>query len=87
MEPYLADTELEISFVTRRRIVDLLDSLGDMEGRMSLEYFLSFIWNMSEVQDIFIGITVGEEILSAVKWDKIMSYKELLINRLEIKYM
>ena len=87
MEPYLADTELEFSFVTRRRIVDFLDSLGDMEGRMSLDDFLSFIWNMSEVPDFFIGITVGEEIMSAVKRDKTMSYKELLINRLEIKYL
>ena len=75
MEPYLADTELEFSFVTRRRIVDFLDSLGDMEGRMSLDDFLSFIWNMSEVPDFFMGITVGEEIMSAVQRDKTRSYK------------
>ena len=87
MEPYLGDTELEFSFVTRRRIVDFLDSLSDMEGRMKLDDFLSFIWNMSEIPDIFIGTTVGEEIMSAVKYDKTMSYKELLTNRLEVKYL
>lgn len=78
MEPYLADTELEFLFVTRRRIVDFLDTLGDMEGRMNLDDFLSFIWNMPEIPDIFIGKTVGEEILTAVKRDKTMSYRELL---------
>ena len=87
MEPYLADTELVFSFVTRRRIVDFLDSLSDMEGQMKLDDFLSFIWNMSEIPDIFIGTTVGEEIMSAVKYDKTMSYKELLTNRLEVKYL
>lgn len=34
MESYLADTELAFSFVTRRRIVDFLDSLSDMEGQI-----------------------------------------------------
>lgn len=87
MEYYLADTELKFSFVTRRRIVDFLDYSSDMEGRMNLNDFLSFIWNMSEVPDFFMGITVGEEIMSAVKRNKTMSYKELLINRLEIKYL
>ena len=87
MEPYLADTELVFSFVTRRRIVDFLDSLSDMEGRMKLDDFLSLIWNMSETTDFFIGTTVGEEIMSAVKLDKTMSYKELLTNRLEVKYL
>ena len=48
MEPYLADTELTFSFVTRKRIVDFLDSLGNMEGQMKLDDFLSLIWNMSE---------------------------------------
>jgi len=66
MEPYLADTELVFSFVTGRRIVDFLDSLSDMEGRMKLDDFLSLIWNMSETTDFFIGTTVGEEIMSAV---------------------
>ena len=87
MEPYLADTELVFSFVTRRRIVDFLDSLSDMEGQMKLDDFLSFIWNMTDIPDIFIGTTVGEEIMSAVKYDKTMSYKELLTNRLEVKYL
>ena len=87
MEPYLADTELVFSFVTRRRIVDFLDSLSDMEWQMKLDDFLSFIWNMTDIPDIFIGTTVGEEIMSAVKYDKAMSYKELLTNRLEVKYL
>ena len=87
MEPYLADTELVFSFVTRRRIVDFLDSLSDMEGQMKLDDFLSFIWNMTDIPDIFIGTTVGEEIMSAVKYDKTMSYKELLTKRLEVKYL
>lgn len=87
MEPYLADSELEFSFVTRRRIVDFLDSLSDMEGSMRLDDFLSLIWNMSEITDFFIGMTTGEEIMSAVKYDKTMSYKELLTNRLEVKYL
>ena len=86
MEPYLADTELVFSFVTRRRIVDFLDSLSDMEGQMKLDDFLSFIWNMSEIPDIFIGTTVGEEIMSAVKYDKTMSYKELLTKQLQIDF-
>lgn len=87
MEPYLADTELEFSFVTRSRIVDFLDSLSNMEGRMKLDAFLSFIWDMSVVPDFFVGTTVGEEIMSAVKHDKVMTYKELLTNRLEVKYL
>ena len=67
MEPYLADTELVFSFVTRRRIVDFLDSLSDMEGRMKLDDFLSLIWNMSETTDFFIGTTVGEEIMLSIR--------------------
>lgn len=54
---------------------------------MKLDDFLSFIWNMTDIPDIFIGTTVGEEIMSAVKYDKAMSYKELLTNRLEVKYL
>ena len=42
---------------------------------------------MTDIPDIFIGTTVGEEIMSAVKYDKTMSYKELLTNRLEVKYL
>ena len=42
MEPYLADTELVFSFVTRRRIVDFLDSLSNMEGQMKLDDFFSY---------------------------------------------
>ena len=87
MEPYLNDTELTFSFATRRRIVDFLDSLSDMEGQMKLDDFLSFIWNMTETADIFIGITIGQEIMSAVKYNKTMSYKELLTNRLQVKYL
>lgn len=87
MEPYLNDTELVFSFVTRRRIVDFLDSLSNMEGQMKLDDFLSFIWNMADIPDIFNGMTVGEEIMSAVKYDKTMSYKELLTNQLEVKYL
>lgn len=64
-----------------------MDSLSDMEGRMKLDDFLSLIWNMSETTDFFIGTTVGEEIMFAVKLDKTMSYKELLTNRLEVKYL
>ena len=87
MEPYLADAELVFSFVTRRRIVDFLASLSDMEGKMQLSEFLSLIWDMSENSDVFIGTTVGEEIMTAVKYDKTMSYRELLINRLEFEYL
>lgn len=54
---------------------------------MKLDDFLSFIWNMTDIPDIFIGMTVGEEIMSAVKYDKTMSYKELLTKRLEVKYL
>ena len=87
MEPYLADTELVFSFVTRRRIVDFLASLSDMEGKMQLSEFLSLILDMSENSDVFIGTTVGEEIMPAVKYDKTMSYRELLINWLEFEYL
>jgi len=53
MEPFFGDTELEFSFVTRRHVVDYVSSTGKMEGCMKLEDFLSFIWNMTEVVDIF----------------------------------
>ena len=87
MEPFMADMELKFSFITRRRIIDYLDSLSDMEGTMELDTFLSFIWNMSEIEDIFEETTVGQEIVSAVKNKKTMTYKELLTNRLEVKYL
>lgn len=87
MEPYLGDTELIFSFVTRRRVVDFLDSLSNMEGRMKLDDFLAFIWDMSKISNFFIGTTIGEEIMSAVKYDKTMSYRELLTNQLEVKYL
>ena len=54
MEPYLGDTELIFSFVTRRRVVDFLDSLSNMEGRMKLDDFLAFIWDMSKISNFFI---------------------------------
>lgn len=87
MEPYLLDTELIFSFVTRQQIIELLDSLNNMEGKIDLDDFLSFVWNMSEITDFFTGTTMGEEIVSAVKINKTMTYKELLKEKLEIKYL
>lgn len=64
MEPFLGDSELAFSFVTRKRIIDYVSASGNMEGDMSLDEFLSTIWNMEEVNDIFTGVTVGQEIIS-----------------------
>lgn len=87
LEPYLGDTKLEFSFVTRRRIIDYVNLSGNMEGNMKLDNFLSCIWNMKETVDIFTGMTVGEEIVAAVKDNKSMTYRELLTDRLEVKYL
>lgn len=43
LEPYLGDTELEFSFVTRRRIIDYANLSRNMEGNMKLDNFLSCI--------------------------------------------
>ena len=78
MEPYLSDTALAFSFATRQRIIELLDSLNNMEGKMDLDDFLNFIWDMSESTDFFTETTKGEEIVVAVKINKTMSYKNCL---------
>lgn len=87
MEPYLSDMALAFSFATRQRIIELLDSLNNMEGKMDLDDFLNFIWDMSESTDFFTETTKGEEIVVAVKINKTMSYKKLLTDYLEIKYL
>lgn len=87
MEPYLSDAALNFSFATRQRIIELLDSLNNMEGKMDLDDFLNFIWDMSECTDFFTETTKGEEIVAAVKINKTMSYKKLLTDCLEIKYL
>lgn len=87
MEPYLSDTELVFSFVTRKKIIELIDSLNNMEGKMDLDVFLSYLWNTSEITDFSTGTTFGDEIVSAVKFNKTMTYKELLEKKLEIKYL
>lgn len=87
MEPFLGDSELAFSFVTRKRIIDYVSASGNMEGDMSLDEFLSIIWNMEEVIDIFTGVTVGQEIVTAVKTENSMTYRTLLSKRLEIKYL
>lgn len=87
MEPFLGDTELEFSFVTRRRIIDYVNLSANMEGNLKLDNFLSLIWNMEEIVDFFTGTTVGDDIVTAVKVEKNMTYKELLTNRLEVKYL
>ena len=54
---------------------------------MDLDDFLNFIWDMSESTDFFTETTKGEEIVAAVKINKTMSYKKLLTDCLEIKYL
>ena len=87
MEPYLSDTAMTFSFATRQRIIELLDSLNNMEGKMDLDDFLNYIWDMSESTDFLAEMTKGEEIVAAVKINKTMSYKKLLTDCLEIKYL
>lgn len=91
LEQYLGDAIFQISFITRRRIVEYLDSKGNMEGKMKLDEFLKPIWNVDVYRDDewinFTGRTIGEDMIYHLHVVKDTTYKDILLDQLNVKYI
>lgn len=93
MEKWFKDQFLEFSFVTRRKLVDFFDTCTDLEGRMRLDELLEMAFDIDrEYKDNFRlefwqTVTVREFIKKHVIDDNDISYKDMLLDILEFKYV
>lgn len=93
MEEYFGDSIFEFSYITRRKLAEYLDICPNFEGKMKLDELLQGIWDMNEIypkdEDLFIfnRMTIGEYIIKNVVIENNISYKDMLIDILEIKYI
>ncbi|MCM1214931.1 MAG: hypothetical protein NC331_06430 [Lachnospiraceae bacterium] len=86
LEPYLGDDLFCFSHITRHKIVDFIEMRNNMEGNISIDDFLSPIWEMNAIYDLESGMTVADDIIYNREHNN-ESYKGLLIGRLEIQYI
>lgn len=93
MEEYLGDEIFEFSYVTRRKLAEYLSECPNFAGKMKLDELLNSIWNMNEfctrdeVTFIFDPMTLGEYIVNHVVTNGDISYKDMLLDILQFKYI
>ena len=94
MENYLGDSIFEFTYITRRKIAEYLDMCPNFEGKLKLDELLRGIWDIDEryTKDedfIFMlnGGTIGDYIMQHVGRNQDISYKDMLIDILQIKYI
>ena len=93
MEEYFGDSIFEFTYITRRKLAEYFDTCPNFEGKMKLDELLQGIWDMNEPctrdADLFIfdRMTLGEYIIKHVVINDDMSYKDMLLDILQIKYI
>ena len=93
MEEYFGDSIFEFTYITRRKLAEYFDTCPNFEGKMKLDELLQGIWDMNEPctrdEDLFIfdRMTLGEYIIKHVVINDDMSYKDMLLDILQIKYI
>jgi len=93
MEEYFGDSIFEFTYITRRKLAEYFDMCSNFEGKIRLDELLHGIWNMNETckqdEDLFVldRMTLGEYIIKHVVIDDDISYKDMLLDILQIKYV
>lgn len=93
LENYLGDRVFEITYITRRKLVDYFAACPNLEGKVKLDELLRGIWNVDifyeDEMDLF-GLnreTVGEFLVKNVIIENNISYKDMLLEYLDFKYI
>lgn len=93
LEQYLGDSVFEITYITRRKLADYFSSSPNLEGKVKLDELLRGIWNVDvfyeDEMDLF-GLnrkTVGEFLVKNVIVENNISYKDMLLEYLDFKYI
>lgn len=93
MEEYFGDSIFEFTYITRRKLAEYLDMCPNFEGKMKLDELLHGIWDMNETctrdEDLFVfdRMALGEYIVKHVVINDDISYKDMLLDILQIKYI
>ncbi len=93
MEEYFGDSIFEFTYITRRKLAEYLDMCANFEGKMKLDELLHGIWDMNETctrdKNLFIfdRMTLGEYLIKHVVINDDISYKDMLLDILQIKYI
>lgn len=93
MEEYLGDSIFEFTYITRRKLADYFDMCPNFEGKMRLDELLRGIWNIdapyNDEEDMFIfnRVSIGEYIMQHVIINDDISYKDMLLDILQFKYI
>lgn len=93
MEKWFKDQFFEISFVTRRKLADFFDTCTDLEGRMRLDELLEKVFDIDKAYEddsrleFWQTVTVREFIKQYVIDNNDISYKDMLLDILEFKYV
>lgn len=93
MEKYLGNDIFEFTYITRQKLAEYFDECPDFTGKLQLKELLQGIWNMDEIYTkgepllTFDIITIGEYIVKHVVINDDISYKEMLLDVLQIKYI
>lgn len=93
LEYYLGDSVFDFTYLTRRKIADYFDGCTNFEGKLRLDELLRGIWDIdapySEDEELFIfnRMSVGDYIMQHVIANDDISYKDMLLDVLQIKYI
>ena len=91
LEQYLGDKMFRITFITRKNIVEYLNSKSNIEGKMKWDEFLRPLWNVDAYLDNgllgYTGRTFGEDMIYHLKVAKDTTYKDVLLEQMSIKYI
>ncbi len=92
MEGYLGDSIFEFTYITRRKLAEYLDMCPNFEGKLKLDELLRDIWDIDAAYDnddefVFNRISVRDYIIQHVVKNDDISYKDMLLDILQIKYI
>ena len=93
LESFLEDSYFDFTFITRRKLAECLDKCPNFEGKVRLEELLRGIFDLDaffdpDLDDFFQKRrTVWDYILQHAVYNDDISYKEMLLDVLDFKYI
>lgn len=92
LEDYLGDSIFEFTYITRRKLAEYFDMCPNFEGKLRLDELLRGIWNVDESFDdgdmfVFGRISIMDYIMQHVVRNDDISYKDMLFDILQFKYI
>ena len=92
MENYLGDSIFEFTYIARRKLAEYLGMCPNFEGNLTLDELLSGIWDLDEPFDdgemfVFSRASIWDYIMQHVIRNDDISYKDMLLNILNFKYI